>query len=232
MRLQRLTAPVPECFDAYKIEAVQSVVDCLSNLLPLSLQYELARAEGKEVHRTETERDALELLYIFLLRFSVPVALDCDICGLWLEKYPFGGDLESQYPGDKNSQLAARSYSLMNRGSGREQDPDLFRVLNLIFTAGEAEESRLRDLYTGHSYLHGREHNDEPDDDEHGFSQAWNEIHGTANPPDPGWVPMARTGNRVREESIEEQALRRRRREAMVLGEMGRPLESEDIIQR
>lgn len=36
----------------------------------------------------------------------------------------------------------------------------------------------------------------------------------------------------VREESMEERALRRRRREAMVLGETGRPIERGDIIER
>ncbi|MCJ1262645.1 hypothetical protein MMC22_002515 [Lobaria immixta] len=41
-----------------------------------------------------------------------------------------------------------------------------------------------------------------------------------------------RGGRRMREESIEEQALRRRRREAMVLGETGRPIERADIIER
>lgn len=39
------------------------------------------------------------------------------------------------------------------------------------------------------------------------------------------------TTHRVREESVEEQALRRRRREAMVLGESGRPIERADIIE-
>ncbi|KAI9720369.1 MAG: hypothetical protein M1812_002875 [Candelaria pacifica] len=39
-------------------------------------------------------------------------------------------------------------------------------------------------------------------------------------------------GRRVREESMEEQALRRRRREAMVLHEGREPLSSQDIIQR
>ena len=40
------------------------------------------------------------------------------------------------------------------------------------------------------------------------------------------------TSNRPREESFEEQALRRRRREAMVIGEVGRPIERADIIER
>lgn len=41
-----------------------------------------------------------------------------------------------------------------------------------------------------------------------------------------------RNAQGVREESIEERALRRRRREAMVLGESGRPIERGDIIER
>lgn len=39
------------------------------------------------------------------------------------------------------------------------------------------------------------------------------------------------TTHRVREESMEEQALRRRRRETMVLGESGRPIERADIFE-
>ena len=44
-------------------------------------------------------------------------------------------------------------------------------------------------------------------------------------------IPVG-TSSRPREESFEEQALRRRRREAMVLGEVGRPIERADIIER
>ena len=44
-------------------------------------------------------------------------------------------------------------------------------------------------------------------------------------------IPVG-TNNRPREESFEEQALRRRRREAMVLGEIGRPIERADIIEQ
>ena len=44
-------------------------------------------------------------------------------------------------------------------------------------------------------------------------------------------IPVG-TSSRSREESFEEQRLRRRRREAMVLGEVGRPIERTDIIER
>ncbi|KAL8755252.1 MAG: hypothetical protein Q9199_003769 [Rusavskia elegans] len=230
--IKYLYQAVPECFDAYKNTAVQSLVDCLSHLLPLSRRFETARVEGTEIHRTETERDALELMYLFLLRFGVQVALDCNIFSLWLEKYPFGGDLERKYPGDKDSQLAAK-HRLINRlSSGQERDPAMFRVLNLILTDEEAKKTMFKHGSSGDSCSCFKDHDGDPDDDEQGFSEIWYEVHGAANAPDPGWGPLMRRGNRVRDESIEEQALRRRRREAMVLGEMGRPIESEDIIQR
>ena len=44
-------------------------------------------------------------------------------------------------------------------------------------------------------------------------------------------IPVG-TSNRPREESFEEQALRRRRREAMVLGEVGQPIARANIIER
>ncbi|KAI4226635.1 MAG: hypothetical protein LQ349_006849 [Xanthoria aureola] len=222
---------VPGCFDAYKNTAIQSMVHCLSNLLPLSLHFETARMEGQEIHRTETERNALELMYLFLLRFGVQIALDCNILSLWLEKYPFGGNLERKHPGDKDSQLAARHRLINRQCLGQARDPAMFRVLNRIMTNSRA----MKTMFKHEPYVDVCpciQDDGETDDDEQGLSEIWYEVHGTANVPDPGWGPMMRRGNRVREESVEEQALRRRRREAMVLGEMGRPIESEDIIQR
>ena len=62
------------------------------------------------------------------------------------------------------------------------------------------------------------------------------EKHGLIDAPDiddADFCPVrARANDRPREESFEEQALRRRRREAIVLGENGRPIQREDIIER
>ncbi|KAL8912360.1 MAG: hypothetical protein Q9171_002647 [Xanthocarpia ochracea] len=233
--IKYLYQSVPECFDPYKNILVQSVVDCLSNLLPLSYQFETARMEGKEIHRTETERDAMELMYLFLQRFGVQVALECNILSLWLERYPFGGNLEIPYPGDKHSQLAAKHKIITGFSLSPEHDPAMYRILSTILREAAAPKTVFMKFMNGcssGSCSCSKDQDGEPDENEQGFSEIWYKIHGTANAPDQGLGPMMRGGNRVRDESIEEQALRRRRREAMVLGEMGRPIEREDIIQR
>ncbi|KAL8927662.1 MAG: hypothetical protein Q9172_001291 [Xanthocarpia lactea] len=233
--IKYLYQSVPECFDPYKNIVVQSVVDCLSNLLPLSYQFETARMEGKEIHRTETERDAMELMYLFLQRFGVQVALECNILSLWLERYPFGGDLEIPYPGDKHSQLAAKHKIINGLSLSPKHDPAMWRILSVILREAAAPKTVFMKLVNGcssGSCSCSKDQDGEPDENEQDFSEIWYKIHGNANAPDQGLGPMMRGGNRVRDESIEEQALRRRRREAMVLGEMGRPIEREDIIQR
>ncbi|KAI4271353.1 MAG: hypothetical protein LQ337_006075 [Flavoplaca oasis] len=223
---------VPDCFDAYKNTVIQSLVSCLSNLLPLSRRFELARMEGKEIHRTEAEHDALGLMYLFLLRFGVQVALDCNIFSLWLEKYPFGGDLENENLKDKASQLAARHRFIHRLSSDHKLDPAMFRILNLILTNDTARKIMFKHGPSGDLCSCFDHHDGDPSDDEKGLWETWYKVHGTNSAPDLGLGPMMRRGRRVPEESIEEQTLRRRRREAMVLGEMGRPIESEDIIQR
>ncbi|KAL8774701.1 MAG: hypothetical protein Q9209_000640 [Squamulea sp. 1 TL-2023] len=222
--------PVPQCFDTHKQAVVQELIVCLTNLLPFSHRFETARMEGKEIHRTETERDALELMYRLMLRFGAQIALECNISGLWLERYPFGGDLESKYPGDEDTQLAVRFGYVSQLMSGQIHDPAIFRILNLIGNDEEARKTILKNRSLNESILCSINH--ESNIDEQRVAEIWYEVHGTANTPDPGLGPMMRRGNRVRDESIEEQALRRWRREAMVLGEMGRPIERENIIQR
>ncbi|KAL8999688.1 MAG: hypothetical protein Q9169_001505 [Polycauliona sp. 2 TL-2023] len=229
-----------DCFDEYKSTIFRSLVKCLSNLLPLSSRFETALAEGEDIHRTETERNALLLMYFFLQRFGVQPAIDYEILSLWLQKYPFGGDLETRYPGDKNSQLAAKHRRISWLGSRHacDHDPAMFGVLSLILSNDWAEETLLRHgafdaagTFFGH-YNSLSDNNGPRDSDEERFSELWYEVQETTNAPELGLGPMMRRGPRIREDSIEEQALRRRRREAMVLGEMGRPIESDNIIQQ
>lgn len=70
------------------------------------------------------------------------------------------------------------------------------------------------------------EENDQDDEDDDGDSDVWmvdgEDTAGT----------FRSTPRRVQEGSLAEQALRRARREAMVLSEGGRPLGRDDIIQR
>ncbi|KAL8699427.1 MAG: hypothetical protein Q9224_001419 [Gallowayella concinna] len=217
-----LTVPVPGCFDADKYTVIQSIIGCLSNLLPLSLEFETARRQGREAYRTQPERDALEIIYIFMSRFGVEVALECKLFDLWLARYPFGGKPEMKSPSDEDAQpdLALRRITTLiaTEEKGRQA----------LFDNGFFHERRARSEASDNIVNDDQDRSSRVDR----FSRIWYEVHGTANAPDPGLGPMMRRGYRVREESVEEQALRRRRREAMVLGEMGRPIESEDIIQR
>lgn len=181
-------------------------------------------------YRTQPELDALELLKFFLGRFGVGIGLECNLFSQWLAKYPFGGDLESKYPGNKAAQIFTKQKAVEKVYSLRDNDLAMAQVLRLIRTDAKACEMMSDCRLLIEVYPHGGGEDENSDDD--GYGQVWYEIHGTATAPDPGLGPMMRRGQRVREESLEEQALRSRRREAMVLGEMGRPIERENIIQR
>lgn len=222
-----LTVPAPGCFDADKHTVIQSLIGCLINLLPLSQQFEKARMLGTEIYRTQAECDALELMFLFMTQFGRDVVIECNIFDLWLARYPFRGDFGTKHPGDEDSWLAEQQGFIRESNLGHEHD----HLLNLIIGLTMGNKKTYKGLSDDELPFHGI-HDEDAAEDEERYSRIWHEVHGTTNAPDPGLGPMMRRGYRVREESVEEQALRRRRREAMVLGEMGRPIQSEDIIQR
>ncbi|KAL8730309.1 MAG: hypothetical protein Q9181_004713 [Wetmoreana brouardii] len=226
----RKTEDEKNSFDEYKHSIVQSVIKCLSDLLPLSYQYEAARMNGQPSHRTQPESDAIKLLEFLLERHGARIGLECNLFSLWLARYPFGGDLESKHPSDRTAQTAAKQRVVENIRSYQDSDLAMTKILRLMMADEQACQmmSSCRLLVESCSSDGG----DDENDDEDKYSRLWYEVHGTAPAPDPGLGPMMRRGQRVREESLEEQALRSRRREAMVLGEMGRPIERENIIQR
>ncbi|KAI4288274.1 MAG: hypothetical protein L6R35_002465 [Caloplaca aegaea] len=221
----------PQCFRAYQYTALQSIIDCLSYQLPLSHRYEIGRVKGPSSHRTRAECDALDVLRTFLYQCGVSVAVECNIFSLWLAKYPFGGDLEERYPKDQASQLAAKHRIIHKLSLGQEGDMDMSNIIRELMRSDVGREKMIKyNLIdpSGGAY----DDTDHHDHDAKGHSQIWYEVHGISNAPDIGLGPMMRRGPRARDESLEEQLLRRRRREAMVLGEMGRPIERDDIIQR
>ncbi|KAL9587086.1 MAG: hypothetical protein Q9212_000453 [Teloschistes hypoglaucus] len=216
---------------------ILNLIICLEGLLPLSYHYEVALAKGHPQSRTRPELDALELLDSFLDRHSVQFALDYGVVSLWLAKYPFGGDLESRYPSSQASQLAAKRRRLNSLKTGRDKDRPMVSIIKHILGYRYARELMPnsvipRDPFIDENRFDGNENEDEDEAPEEDYSQVWHEVHGTATAPESSLGPMMRRGQRVREESLEEQALRSRRREAMVLGETGRPIEGTDIIQR
>ncbi|KAI4173092.1 MAG: hypothetical protein LQ343_003202 [Gyalolechia ehrenbergii] len=222
---------IEHCFDAYKYTAVQSVISCLSLQLPLSYKFEIGKVNGEIVQRTQPERDALELLEIFLMRYGVTLALECNIFSLWLAKYPFGGNFEVEFPEDKVAQLAAKQRLVHQMSIGKDlSDLAMVGIINVILASEEAIEKMFTYELMSRSIDDHKDANENEKEDE--YSKIWCEVHGISTAPDVGLGPMMRRGVRARDESWEEQVLRRRRREAMVLGEMGRPIERENIIQR
>ncbi|KAI4103441.1 MAG: hypothetical protein L6R37_003796 [Teloschistes peruensis] len=227
----------PECFERSPGIVLLNLINCLKGLLPLSYHYEVERAKGHPQSRTRPELDALELLDSFLDRHGVQFALNYGVVRLWLAEYPFGGDLESSYPSSQASRLAAKRRRLNSLRTGRDKDRPMDSIIKNIMAHRYGRESMSKAVISGDSFFDEFRFDDDKDEDEapeDEYSEIWNEVHGAAMAPESesSLGPMMRRGQRVREESLEEQALRSRRREAMVLGETGRPIEGTDIIQR
>ena len=124
-----------------------------------------------------------------------------------------------------------------NSGAGRKQairemlkwEYDNFEMCTILNTLVTDDQARVELISQGLADASAMENNTIDDV----MEQIWIVTNRSAEVdggPDSG--PMMRRGRRVREESIEEQALRRRRREAMVLGQDGRAVEGNDIIER
>lgn len=157
--------------------------------------------------RQKPSRDALTILAA-LLQQNCRDAVRAGLIS-WLVEYPFGGNADS---------LKEKKTILWDINSWYFEDPAMYTIVNFAKTDFES-----RKLLVQHGLV------DKPKDSFEGeVDSEWmwtGSVEGVVE-------PTMRGGRRMREESVEEQALRRRRREAMVLGEIGRPIERADIIER
>lgn len=128
----------------------------------------------------------------------------------WLVSYPFGGDCPAGW----------KQKLIVDIRRGYYEDLPMYIIVTFALVNDEVRAKLLKHGLIGNVIgLYEDE-----------FGSAWcigsdGTIESTMN-------ISLRNAQRVREESIEERALRRRRREAMVLGETGRPIERGDIIER
>ncbi|KAK4698164.1 hypothetical protein P7C71_g25, partial [Lecanoromycetidae sp. Uapishka_2] len=199
----------------------QRVVGCLRDMLP-----EARRAEVQSSYRSQPERDALWLLSV--MAFDHQHALSVDVVGEWLAHYPFGGENTS----DTEKQKIIKS--IINRDPVY-QDSDFGYSMRSVLVQlhgvqlytdqlidhGLLTPAYRSDLWTEAHVEHGSPssfHTHEPDQFVRS-SDDWD-------------IPDLSPSPREIEQSPEEQALRRRRREAMVYSESGRPISREDIIER
>ncbi|KAI9834734.1 MAG: hypothetical protein M1819_002819 [Sarea resinae] len=154
--------------------------------------------------RPPSERSALIIL-VRLLPYNTNDAIAAGLVKRWLAKYPFGAT------------EAQRRATIRQLKTYNSDDVLMSEVVCMLDNNPEGRKQMRQAGLTG-SAMGERDDDDCLDtlmvggDDTAGRSSGM--------------------GRRLREESVEEQALRRRRREAMVFSEGGRPLGRNDIIQR
>jgi hypothetical protein len=242
--LMRLVARNSEKTDdlVNSIRTYRAVVSCLCSMLPEASIAETAEP-NISAYRSQPERNALWILHR-ILPFHSKEAVEAGLISKWLAHYPFGGPSATS---TQKKRMITDIISGVQAYEDADFDYAMKSVLDRVFKIDEfraelekydlvdvtpPEATAMGDIPEGAVRTHGGwrtrngDHLNNPPLDEDWLAET-----------PPGVIGMAegsyrdRTG-RGREESVEEQALRRRRRMAMVLGENGRPIQSGDIIQR
>ena len=231
------------------------------NLLPQARIAETSSTYLNATYRSQAERDSLWLLCYLLPPCHPKVAIKADVIGRWLSMYPFGGRGSTLAEKRKIVQSTAMSeyiyedwdfgysmrsvlvfcfkyhclrtqlqrHGLYDTGEDTGEYTDLMLEFNCRDIPGwQAAWERIPEgaVRTSNGWTMGSvEYIDETD-----LEEDWPEsIPEGAIRTAEGYLVRANT--RGIEQSPEEQRLRRRRREAMVLGENGRPIQRQDIIE-
>ncbi|OGE52664.1 hypothetical protein PENARI_c009G01689 [Penicillium arizonense] len=144
---------------------------------------------------------------------NVPEALEAGIISRWLCKYPF--------PCAQADPSRRRDVVILMKTWWSDD-----AVMSSIFSTLSSHPDGIKQLRKYGLMGSMIEENDQDDEDDDADSDVWmvdaDEAGGT----------FGRSSRRLQEGTPREQALRRRRREAMVLSDGGRPLGNDDIIQR
>lgn len=158
------------------------------------------------------EKKALNILNV-LLPENIPGALEAGIISRWLCRYPFPCAI---------AEPSRRRDVVILMKTWWSDDV----VMSAIFSALSSHPDGIKQLRKHGlmgSMIEENDHDDEDDADSDVWMVDADEAGGSF-----GRTPS----RRLQEGSTEEQALRRRRREAMVLSDGGRPIGNDDIIQR
>lgn len=170
------------------------------------------------------ENKAMSTLNI-LLPENIAAALEAGVVDRWLAKYPF--------PCAVKNELRRRHIVTLTKIWSAD-DPAMACIIGILASHRDGAAQLRRHglmgsmLHEDPSALHNYEDfspYDPDDDDDDGDTDVWMYDGGDTAGAQP-WYPR-----RQQEASVEEQALRRRRREAMVFSEGGRPLGRDNIIQ-
>lgn len=202
-----------------------ALIDCLCNFLAEHTD-ETGTSNSPVLPKTRPpgEKKALATLNILLVD-NVPAALNAGIITRWLANYPFPCFVNDD--GNKNGRKD--TVWLMN---SRYMDDTL--MSSIFTTLGMHPEAarQFREAGLMGSMVDGEDDEDEDDGDEDGDEVEVDGDVWMVNGDDTAGRGRVPERLRLAEESLEEQTLRRRRREAMVFSEAGRPLGNENIIER
>lgn len=199
----------------------KALFECMRNLHSQFHAFETSYRDMQETSLRDSKRHCANrkdsifraiIILALLLQHDNQCALRAGFAE-WLVNYPFGGDCPVEWKQKIIADITRAHYD----------DPPMYIIITFAVANDEVRARLLKhDLVGDVKDLIGAYEDD--------FGCAWcirsdGTIESLLN------IRM-RNAQGVREESIEERALRRRRREAMVLGESGRPIGRGDIIER
>lgn len=209
------------CTRLRDIQTYTALINCLCNFLDEHTE-QTSTTSSPILPKTRPvgEKKALAILNI-LLPENIHAAIEAGLVSRWLCKYPFPCAL---------------------REPSRRQD---VAILMKAWWSDDAIMSSIFGTLTSHpdgikqlrkhglmgSMIEEDDQEDDEDDEEGDDDDADSDVWMVDGEDTAGVYPES-SPRRHRESNAAEQALRRRRREAMVLSEGGRPLGRDDIIQR
>lgn len=161
-------------------------------------------------NREPASRDALSILAL-LLQYDSRDAVRAGLVDSWLAWYPFGGHASTKRKKKIIVEIVACYY----------EDAPMHTIVTFAIANDEARQQLVQHGLVDKLTI--EEIQSDPD-------FMW--YVGPEGVVESTYTPFIRRNRPIREESVEEQALRRRRRHAMVLGEVGRPIQRGDIIER
>ncbi|XHG02750.1 hypothetical protein AWENTII_006088 [Aspergillus wentii] len=199
------------CARLKDLPTYNALVDCLCNFLEEHTE-ETCDTVSPILPKTRPlgERKALNTINIILPE-NIPAALEAGIISRWLSKYPFPCAM---------SETSRRQDVVILMKTWWYDDT----VMSSIFGTLSSHPDGAKQLRK-HGLMGSVMEENDHDDEDYAGSDVW-----MVDGEDTAGMSQY-SGRRLQERSPEEQALRRRRREAMVLSDGGRPLGNDDIIQ-
>ncbi|KAJ5491524.1 hypothetical protein N7539_003091 [Penicillium diatomitis] len=240
------------CANLQDLETFTALINCLCNFLDEHTE-ETSSTVSPILPKTRPmgEKKALLILNV-LLPEDIPEALSAGIVSRWLVKYPFPCALDESSGRDNVILLMKNWWSddatmssilgtLTTHPEGYEQLQE-YGLMSIMGDESDEERYRRRDEQDARELAAAIQDLDDDDDsaiwdfDEDSDEDAEEDMPRDGDilmeeGEDTAGLGSRAPSRRLHEGTTEDQALRRRRREAMVLSEGGRPLGRENIIQ-